>query len=301
MARVSLEYQGNELELPEGESVLGRDLGCRIRFNDAGVSRRHARVIVTTGTAVLEDLGSTNGTQVNGETIAGRRALIDGDKIEIGARGLRVRLTARGPSMDETQRRPRLSEAMMHDAVEHSEPTAVVAHSSLAFQGGPTYEAVVKRARDQRCPDCGALVRLDAEACPSCGHIWPSRPGTTTRANGVPAMQVPRDRRGFTRIPVAMPVLYMSESLTMESVGSDLSRGGMFVCTEILDPEGTECTLTVLPDGAPAVVLPGTVDRVVMTPGGRQLAGIGVRFGVLEPEVERWLWQTIRIARRQVP
>lgn len=298
MARVFLEYLGNELELPEGESVLGRDLGCRIRFNDAGVSRRHARVFVTDGKPVVEDLGSTNGTLVNGDPVSGRRGLNDGDRIELGARGLRVRVTSRAARAEDTVPRFLVSEEHYADAVEHAEPTAVVAGGALAFQGGPIYEAVVRRARDQRCPDCGALVRLDAEACPSCGHFWDTRLGTPTRSEGEP---VPRDRRGFTRIPVAMPVLYMSETLTMESVGSDLSRGGMFVCSEILDPEGTECTLTVLPDGAPAVVLPGTVDRVVLSPEGRDLPGIGVRFGVLDAEVERWLWQTIRTARRQVP
>ena len=45
MARVYLEYLGDAVELPIGETVIGRDIGCSLRFNDPSVSRRHLKIV----------------------------------------------------------------------------------------------------------------------------------------------------------------------------------------------------------------------------------------------------------------
>ena len=66
-----------------GEVVLGRDEGCPVRLPADDVSRRHARVAPAEGGHVVEDLGSTNGTWVNGERVA-RRRLAGGDRVRIG-------------------------------------------------------------------------------------------------------------------------------------------------------------------------------------------------------------------------
>jgi EmrB/QacA subfamily drug resistance transporter len=68
------------------ETVLGRDPAADIVLADpkGELSRRHARVGVTGGVVVVEDLGSTNGTLLNGERIGQARALRNGDRIEIG-------------------------------------------------------------------------------------------------------------------------------------------------------------------------------------------------------------------------
>ena len=52
-------------------------------MHDPGASRRHAQLREQQGTWTLTDLGSTNGTQVNGQTVQ-QRALADGDRITIG-------------------------------------------------------------------------------------------------------------------------------------------------------------------------------------------------------------------------
>jgi DNA-binding winged helix-turn-helix (wHTH) protein len=67
--------------LLEGENVIGRAEDTRIRIDLPGVSRHHARVTVTGGAAVLEDLGSKNGTFLNRQTIAAPQRLADGDEI----------------------------------------------------------------------------------------------------------------------------------------------------------------------------------------------------------------------------
>jgi pSer/pThr/pTyr-binding forkhead associated (FHA) protein len=73
------------VQLPrEGVVVLGRSRECRVRLPDADTSRRHAEIVCGGGRFVLHDLGSTNGTFVNGERVS-ERALEPGDRLRIGA------------------------------------------------------------------------------------------------------------------------------------------------------------------------------------------------------------------------
>jgi pSer/pThr/pTyr-binding forkhead associated (FHA) protein len=64
--------------------VIGRSRGCEIVLDDVGVSRQHARVSYDGHGWTVEDLGSTNGVQVNRSTITGALQLNDGDHIELG-------------------------------------------------------------------------------------------------------------------------------------------------------------------------------------------------------------------------
>ena len=73
------------VQLPrEGEVSLGRSRECEVRLPDADTSRRHAKIVCSGGRFVLHDLGSTNGTFVNGERVS-QRALEPGDRVQIGA------------------------------------------------------------------------------------------------------------------------------------------------------------------------------------------------------------------------
>jgi pSer/pThr/pTyr-binding forkhead associated (FHA) protein len=74
------------IQLPrEGQVVLGRSRECEVRLPDADTSRRHAKIVCEAGRFVLHDLGSTNGTFVNGERIESGRELRPGDRLQIGA------------------------------------------------------------------------------------------------------------------------------------------------------------------------------------------------------------------------
>jgi predicted component of type VI protein secretion system len=64
--------------------MIGRDSTNEIVINDAEVSRRHARLTFQGGKYVLEDLGSTNGTFVNGQRLAGPRVLKAGEVVSFG-------------------------------------------------------------------------------------------------------------------------------------------------------------------------------------------------------------------------
>ena len=75
---------GEMYRLEAGESVLGRGTAATIRLGDDGVSRKHARVIVENNAVRIEDLGSANGTLVNGQLVQ-TVGLHDGDKIQLGS------------------------------------------------------------------------------------------------------------------------------------------------------------------------------------------------------------------------
>ena len=69
----------------EGDQLtIGRDATNEITINDAEISRRHARLTFQGGKYVLEDLGSTNGTFVNGQRLAGPRVLKAGEVVQFG-------------------------------------------------------------------------------------------------------------------------------------------------------------------------------------------------------------------------
>ena len=74
--------QGKRYELEEADLVVGRDATANIQLNDTEVSRRHAKLSVAQDVELI-DLGSSNGTFVNGDRI-NRVALSSGDRIQIG-------------------------------------------------------------------------------------------------------------------------------------------------------------------------------------------------------------------------
>jgi DNA-binding winged helix-turn-helix (wHTH) protein len=89
--RVWLVWNDRVLPLAEGENVIGRDPACGVWLDQPGVSRRHARVVVSDDAAEIEDLGSTNGTFVSEIAIAGPHPLRDADIIQIGSVDLKYR------------------------------------------------------------------------------------------------------------------------------------------------------------------------------------------------------------------
>ena len=74
---------GSAYDLTEG-ALLGRGDQADIRLEDGFASSAHARLVPQGDVMVLEDLGSTNGTYLNGEPLRGASPLHAGDTIRIG-------------------------------------------------------------------------------------------------------------------------------------------------------------------------------------------------------------------------
>lgn len=110
------------------ELILGRAATGKGRLgDDPKISRRHARIVRDSrGQLAVEDLGSANGTLVNGEPVSGRRVLTLGDAIQIGSTILTVSEVERAPAVrrapDPAVRRP---PAPHRAPVDRPEPAAV--------------------------------------------------------------------------------------------------------------------------------------------------------------------------------
>lgn len=78
------------LKLGEGVTTAGRHDDCQLRIKSSEVSRRHCQFFEKNGMLLVKDLGSSNGTLLNGKKIEGQRVLEPGDELVIGPVKLRV-------------------------------------------------------------------------------------------------------------------------------------------------------------------------------------------------------------------
>jgi pSer/pThr/pTyr-binding forkhead associated (FHA) protein len=76
--------QGHFLSFPAGEFIFGRGPECDVRPNSDLVSRQHCLIQITKDWVLVRDLGSRNGTLVNGQLVMGERKLDHGDTLQLG-------------------------------------------------------------------------------------------------------------------------------------------------------------------------------------------------------------------------
>lgn len=91
MSKLTLSFKGKMLkvfQLVEGETVIGSDPTCQIHIDSLAVSPRHATIITKDNVSELRDLGTSEGTQVNGNRIESHQ-LKDGDEIHVGKHSLK--------------------------------------------------------------------------------------------------------------------------------------------------------------------------------------------------------------------
>ena len=78
-----LEINGSQYLLTKDKTILGRGSGCDIVIDDPGISRKHLEIDITPNGVIARDLGSTNGTYVEGHQVPAA-TLLDGNTITIG-------------------------------------------------------------------------------------------------------------------------------------------------------------------------------------------------------------------------
>jgi predicted component of type VI protein secretion system len=106
--------QGKCLLFPRGEFVFGRGAECHIRPNSDWVSRQHCLLRVTGEALYIRDLGSRNGTLVNGARVVGERRLLHGDQIQVGPLVFAVQLEEAEPSAAQTAPPPNSQDTGTH-------------------------------------------------------------------------------------------------------------------------------------------------------------------------------------------
>ncbi len=80
----------NTLRLMDGVNSIGRHDDCLIRIRSSQVSRRHCELHLDSGKLLVRDLGSSNGTFVNGKRVLGQQALKPGDVLTVGGVTLKI-------------------------------------------------------------------------------------------------------------------------------------------------------------------------------------------------------------------
>ncbi len=132
LARYRLRFLLQEIDLPQGATLIGRSVACHVTIEDPLVSRTHARIFIDGERATVEDLGSRNGLLVGGQPVQGVAELNDGARIRIGTQEL---VLARVADDGLLRKRSRITGFMTH------------------------------------CSKCGFPYPGELDSCPNCGSV----------------------------------------------------------------------------------------------------------------------------------
>lgn len=136
MAILWLGYQGSRIPLKQGENIVGRSPHCAVVISNRRISRQHCSLTLEHGILHVSDLGSSNGTWVNGAPVTQATRLNPGDLLELGEERLEV-LDAepKRPREVDTERDLPIYRQELSDADDDTEQTTMtgVQPSSIAL------------------------------------------------------------------------------------------------------------------------------------------------------------------------
>jgi pSer/pThr/pTyr-binding forkhead associated (FHA) protein len=136
--------------------VIGRDATADLVIDDTQASRRHARIEPSAHGAIVEDLGSTNGTFINDNELHGRAELGPNDELIVGVTVMQVR------TPQEVQRQPSAVRAVPSFSMPESRPTFTDAVTGEQAASGPRDSGVpeLERLRDSRVKGKASVAPL---------------------------------------------------------------------------------------------------------------------------------------------
>jgi pSer/pThr/pTyr-binding forkhead associated (FHA) protein len=277
----TLEYDAQAITLPRGELLVGRNSESFLRIDDPAVSRDHARLKVG-DSVTLEDLGSTNGTLINGKRIDGVVQIADGDELTIGSRTFSLRLGAQEEAYDPDDETP------------VTQPVPIFHDTGSPRPGlGGSGEHLLERT----CPNCGP-VPLSTIICPGCGFHWPEGvpAGRVTAPDHLAIASLRRNGRYTAR----MGVRYTSKRLRVDGVVNELSKGGVFIVTTTVDSVGVRCRMELFTADGDCAEVDGFVKRVIHK-GVGGITGMGIEFTRLSVMNARWIAEQIKQSCDEVP
>lgn len=184
---------GKLLPLPTGRFLVGREEDCQLRPKSELVSRHHCVFNVDDFAVRLRDLGSTNGTHVNGERIQGQVLLEQDDEVRIGKLEFRVvfREVADAPAPAEEQEAAILEETASMDTgetlVDMPIPEEIARAAAEEFADGPTIIEQPAPQQPQPQPQMPQPVAMQPYPMPG----YPQYPYPQYPQYGAPQMPYP--------------------------------------------------------------------------------------------------------------
>lgn len=186
------------------EALIGRGPTAKVRLEGANISRRHARIFRGQASCFVEDLGSSNGTYLNGRRISGPSALRPGDLLKVGIHTLAFEAHEHDTGANLTVQRRTVASPANDELYRDHAARRLKAVLQLAYDLSNTLdiEVLLKRFVDQ------------------IGHLFPNaeRVAVLFFENGEPQIRVARD---FRPVPGAEPLFSRSvlKQVTHEGIG----------------------------------------------------------------------------------
>jgi predicted component of type VI protein secretion system len=169
------------LRLADGVTTIGRQDGCELTLRSSQVSRRHCQLFEKKGLLLVKDLGSANGTFVNGKRIEEQRVLEPGDILMVGPIEFRIESLASGASPGAEAREVASGSGASAKASDTAVPEAVEA--PIALDEDDVLEFVIGGDDDQPQPAAKAAASKPEPAAPA------AKPSPKPQAS--PAAQAP--------------------------------------------------------------------------------------------------------------
>ncbi len=235
--------RGRVYSLSEQELTIGRDAACKVRLTDMKVSRQHSRLCLRDDDCFLADLGSSNGTWVNGQQIKEQR-LGDGDLIGIGNTRLHFRVPQKsvtGPilSPSETQRITLTSDGVLQwqDASDVDSLKRAKGDLETLYRLGRTINPILETS--QLVPKLLDLIFEEVRKVDRCSVLLldPETQRVTATASRYGRIAPSADLPPFNQNMVDQVVRAKKAVLTFESVeggSGELARARSAICAPIL-------------------------------------------------------------------